>query len=404
MTSNFDHFDQIVKKFKEIEIEEVDTNQKICPQCNTVLFKDLFSISWECEECGYFAELDTEECETLQEHNVSRNQSDLATITIKTFTKGKVTNKKYIGGNTTNYSKMQKKTTIDTMIKIMQHHDGRKIPESIINMASLMYHQIQQYCIKRGDVRLGTMAACVYRICKKEGIIRKPSEIASIFKISQSELSNGEKTIDKFISQGILTEEYKHNEERDNIKSYLERYFECLHIPHRYLRFTTKLIKISIKYNIAASSVTSSKCAGAIHVLTSRSLNKSKVGSSQRILDIQSPTILEDITEKRNESKNESKNEEVKDDTEIENESENEYEEIEENEWTIPYIIREDIERECEISRSTFTRFSHAIFEAISPKKKDLNAKELRLQSKLEKLFKRYNLSKVAQQGALPPC
>ncbi len=109
-------------------------------------------------------------------------------------------------------------------------------------------------------------------MCIKNKITRKPKEIADIFDIPQTDLSFGEKIIDKLIADGQLESESTTQGYFDvdqEIESFTDRYFEDLDIPNNseYKSFVMQLIKFTIDKHIADSSVTSSKCAGAIYIL-----------------------------------------------------------------------------------------------------------------------------------------
>lgn len=250
---------------------------------------------------------------------------------------------------TSNYKKTQRKTTIEQMTRTVFQYQGNKIPQNLVLAAAEFYCSVQMHCIKRAKVRIGTMAACLYRVCRDNGITRKPKEIADIFGIAQNDLSGGDKILDDLVSQNLITPPkvagasanrdsgfyYDHQTETEN---FLRRYFEALQIPIEvtdaagqqvkspYYEFVHSLIRFTVKYHIADNSITSSKCAGSIYILVSR------------CKELQ--------------------------------------------------IDRSRLEREFSISKSTFNRFSKAVFEEL--RNEDPEKKKVR--SRLRNIFRKYGV------------
>jgi transcription initiation factor TFIIIB Brf1 subunit/transcription initiation factor TFIIB len=314
-----------------------------CEGCGIEMYKS--SLEYICEECGRIREIvggdvDIAEhggTEGINDYNTSSNSA----APVRISGPHSYTYQKKLIRSTSNYKKQQKRNTRDQINSIMHQYKGLKLPINIIEQSSDLYYLVQQFCIKRGDVRRGTMAACVYRICKNNGLTRKPKEISEIFGIPQDELSNGEKILDELYANGSLgtTNEtladasnynpsskvnqfyFRENEDRD---SFLSRYFELLNIPDTYMIFTQDLIKFTVKYKIAESSIMSSKCAGTIYIL------------AMKIPELE--------------------------------------------------IKRDDIERSCSISKSTFSRFSQAVFNMMGSE--DVKYKKVR--SRMRHLFKKH--------------
>jgi transcription initiation factor TFIIIB Brf1 subunit/transcription initiation factor TFIIB len=308
------------------------SNDITCPDCHKSMFKA--PAGFLCEMCGRIDDdnYDTDKIEYHSDYNTSSTSAAPVCITGP----GSYMFQKKLISNTSNYKKQQKRNTIDQIENIIYQYKGPKPAQYVVREAAELYYQVQQHCIKRGDVRKGTMAACLYRKCKKYSIDRKPKEIADMFGIPQSELSNGEKILDQLFAEGRLggrndsTYEASINQfyfsEQEQMNSFLSRYFECLVIPEQYLIFAQRLIRFTIKYHIAESSIMSSKCAGTIYLLSIR---------------------LPHLNIKRN-----------------------------------------IIEQECRISKSTFTRFSQSIIAYL--KSSDVQYKKAR--SRLRRIFKKNSI------------
>jgi len=321
----------------------IDRKVHLCEECGEKMYKssiDSLTQHYICDKCGRIedftgADVDNHESEGMNDYNTSDNSA----VPVRITGPNSYAFQKKLISNTSNYKKQQFKNTSDQIHYTLYQYKGPTLPNNIITTASEFYYQVQQHCILRGDVRKGTMAACLSKICEKNNIIRKPKEIADIFGIPQSELSNGEKILDQLFAEGILRNltfgTIKFNEAReinqfyyyDSIESFLTRYFECLNISDEYLTFASRLVQFTIKYHIADSSINSSKCAGAIFIL------------SLKIPELK--------------------------------------------------INKTDIERECNISKSTFGRFYSAIDNVLESKSAELR----HVRRRLRRIFKKNNVS-----------
>lgn len=254
------------------------TKVPLCDDCGIEMTKN--HAEYICDGCGRVGESDDGDV-GVAEHNSPEgmsdyNTSDNSAAPVSVSGPGSYQYQKRLICCSSNYKKQQHKNTSDQMSSIVHQYQGPKPSDKIIGEAVELYYQLQQYCIKRGNVRKGTMAACLYRKCKDNNVTRKPKEIAKIFKIDQKDFSNGEKILNSLIADGLLSdsnatapEQFYFREEKD-MESYLSSYFEKLNITEQYREFCSRLIRFTIKYRIAESSVISSKCAGSIYILSTK--------------------------------------------------------------------------------------------------------------------------------------
>jgi transcription initiation factor TFIIIB Brf1 subunit/transcription initiation factor TFIIB len=313
-----------------------------CQECNLEMYKS--SMEYICENCGKIEEitggyLDVSEngSDSISDYNTSSNSAAPVRISGPNSHQYQ---KKFIS-STSNYKKQQMKNTEEQITNIIHNYEGIKVPTNVVKDSAKFYYSVQQHTIKRGDVRIGTMAACTYRVCKKYGLIRKPKEISDMYGIDQNEFSNGEKILDELFAKGLLKDnsEYAvsnfYSEDEPRIDAFLGRYFEAMNIPDKYIKFTKILIKFTIKFKIANSSIISSKCAGAIYIL------------STRVPELE--------------------------------------------------ISKQDVANACQISKSTFTRFSKAVLNLLEMPSDDLDKSRktihMKLRSRLRNIFKKNNIS-----------
>lgn len=74
------------------------------------------------------------------------------------------------------------------------------IPQRIIHEAHALHIQISENSITRGGKRRGVIAACLYYACKTIGFPRNAKEIAKMFNIDLSEMTNGCKCFQDIMS------------------------------------------------------------------------------------------------------------------------------------------------------------------------------------------------------------
>lgn len=154
------------------------------------------------------------------------------------------------------------------------------ISQKVISDAADLFCQVQQHQVLRGGVRKGTQAACLYRVCAPNRISRRICEIAQMFEIDQSEVSNGDKILDELFSQDLIKKIYHEEDQTEEMQvaDLLTRCFINLEMAERCEKaglnlntireFCTKLVRFTRRYRIAESSVINSKCIGSVYVLS----------------------------------------------------------------------------------------------------------------------------------------
>jgi transcription initiation factor TFIIIB Brf1 subunit/transcription initiation factor TFIIB len=343
-----DDFNEILKP----DIGDSLISSPYCEDCKCEMAR--FELRFVCEQCGYEEEIAGDECEAAMSYYAkggdsrgdsigSYNTSGQSAAPLRVRGPKAHRYQKKLIGSVSNYKIQQKKNTVEEFKNAVYQSKEAQIPNNVVCAAANLYFSVQQHQIRRGDVKVGTEAACLYRMCIKYGITRKPKEIAAIFGIPQNDLSNGEKILDDLAARGLIESSKKQMffNVDELVNDFVDRYFESLGITighPEYKPFVTRLIKFTTDKHIADSSVPSTKCAGAIYILTAR----------------------------RKELK----------------------------------IRRDKIQTACKISKSTFIRYAKAVFEALNqtcdkPSKDKKHFKECRVcreRKQLRHIFKKYNV------------
>lgn len=325
------------KKSIEPTFLEAKKDITICDCCGTKMDLSDEKTYYLCSECGIERKIIGDQFKISNTNRENYNTSSVASSTIRMTGPKSYSYQKQLISVSSSYIKTQKKTTVSEICKYVFEYKGSKPPKNIVMAAAELYHSnVQKHRIQRGNVRTGTMAACLYRKCIEMGIVRKPKEIADIFNIEQEDLSNGIKILNQLEAKGVI---HKPIMKKDIIESFVDRYFEGLGIPNvqkttkegvraaEYRTFVLQLIKFTKKKRIANNSVGSSKCAGSIFVLC-KQRPELKINANQ-------------------------------------------------------------IVKECNVAKATFTRFAKAIYDTL---KIGRGHKKYIRKKQLAHLFKKYNI------------
>lgn len=292
-----------------------------------------------CKQCGYLDESEAfdldvgNEC-LAEQYNTSEN-SAMATRVVGPGKNGQRVLHSSPGPN--GNRNIQHRETVNRIAAIVLRKD-QSISQKVISDAADLFCQVQQHQVLRGGVRKGTQAACLYRVCAPNRISRNIREIAQLFDVDQSEVSNGDKILDELYASGLITKTYHEEDQTEEmqISDLLLRYFNCLDMAERcrstgidignVRTFCTRLVRFTKVYRIAEGSVINSKCIGSIYVL------------SQQLPELK--------------------------------------------------IDRDTIEKKCKISKSTFNRFG----KSIAMELRNAEASHEHVRGRLRQVFKSHNI------------
>lgn len=304
-----------------------------------------------CDTCGMTESAEDIDASTLGMSNYNTSSESANPLRI-TGPGGSMFQRKLIC-KTSDYDKTRLRDTMQQMLTAADNYKQCTIPTVIVKEAGQCYYDLQRVCeIKRGDVRRGAMATILRLICEKHGLHKRRIIFAEMFNISSSDLSEGEKLLERLFSDGKLNRDdfLVKNQENSRIQGYLIQCFIKLNIPlppdlyqasigsdvkpkvpynpdKPYYEFVKRLVEFTYHFRLAESSTLPSKCIGAIWILVARC-------------------------------------------PELE-------------------LSQDQLVTECDISKSTFKRFSLVIDTLLQKP----TQKEERLQKKLKHLFHKYNIN-----------
>jgi hypothetical protein len=168
------------------------------------------------------------------------------------------------------YGQYRKMTTLKDMHNWnSQSSSGKHVPKNVIEEASNMFAKIKEHgYVYRKDVKKGVISACIYYACYNNGISKTPAEIAQLVGIAEKFHSAGDRILRDLNERGIIDLP----EKIDPIIDYVERYMELLKIPKIYKQFVLDIIHVADreKLHVLSDSKNNTKCIGAIYLLIDR--------------------------------------------------------------------------------------------------------------------------------------
>jgi transcription initiation factor TFIIIB Brf1 subunit/transcription initiation factor TFIIB len=236
---NDDEFEEFINNINMNEINDISNtnNYKKCIECNIQMQPNINN-TLTCPNCGYIKNVIIENLEyepSMTGYNTNQNYH----IPIKCIGKNAFQYQKYLRNNTSEYSIIQETTIRRILEKLNYNSDTFIIPKNIINNVLNQYKKIRETSkIHRGEILKGIIGSLLYYECLKEGIIRKPKELAKWYNISENDLSKGDKILRELEENKIIELPINKNFNNECIDSYLKR----INIDIKYHNFLNELL------------------------------------------------------------------------------------------------------------------------------------------------------------------
>jgi transcription initiation factor TFIIIB Brf1 subunit/transcription initiation factor TFIIB len=239
----------------------------ICPKCN--IEGKLTGGTVYCEKCGLERKMidnNQQYCfSTEKDHNTSLNSF----ISFNIVGKNSYAYQRSFLKTCANYSSFRRNNNRKDLYNYNYQHEGKKIPKNAIKLAIDLFSKIKENnYVYRGNGKKGVLGACLFYACVMNNITKTPREIASVMEIEDRFLSQGDRIVQELNEKGVI--------EIPTIlrplKDYLDQFFPALNIPLKYKLFIIDIIERAEKKNIhiCNDSRTTTKCIGAIYLLTTR--------------------------------------------------------------------------------------------------------------------------------------
>ncbi len=260
------HTNTMINLEKKIDMPIIQ-DYKICPNCDERC--KIGAVSLICEKCGLEREWQSEngcyDASIAQNYNITQN----AHISFNLVGAGSYCYQRSFLKTCSNYGSFRNNNNKKEITNIIYQYEGSKPPTNVINTAAELFDKIvSSGRVYRKNGKRGVMAACLYYSCIINNLSRTPRDIALIMNTEERFLSQGDKILQELKELGVLDIPTRH----EPIENYLSQFFTSLDIPERYKAFVYDLIMRAEKkhIHIKNESRATTKCAGAIYMLTRR--------------------------------------------------------------------------------------------------------------------------------------
>ena len=240
-----------------------DEDWRLCTNCNINM--QTVDSQYRCSSCGITKNIiDYDEGYTPSslQYNTKDTSASLRIVGSDSYRYSRA----FIVSTAPNYSNTQRKETTKQLHRFNSQSRKDTFPIIILQETAELFNSIQRLSVvRRGNGRLGAIAACLDFICQKNGITRKPKVIAEFIGIEESDLSRGDKLLRQLHSEGRIDILIHH----DPIEDYIRQYFQKLDIDMKYKDFIIELIKEASDETKCEpnNAQQSTKCAGAIYAM-----------------------------------------------------------------------------------------------------------------------------------------
>lgn len=256
----------------ETNIKITDLRTEGCYSCGGRLFSKGSILT--CQSCGLeipgglVASAD-EDHNIVAGLNTDCNVNNKGFVSIKIIGKGSYGMNRNMMKNCANYKTYRTMATLKEMHNWNSQSSGKQLPKNIIEETNRMFATIKDHgLVYRKNVKRGVQAACLYYICHINGISKTPTEIAQIASIDEKFLSMGDRILRDLNERRIITIPGRIN----SIPSYIDRYFELLGISPKYKQFVIDIIEQADAdhLHVLHDSKNNTKCIGTIYLLIER--------------------------------------------------------------------------------------------------------------------------------------
>lgn len=244
-----------------------NASDKGCYSCGgTLRIKSNIMI---CQDCGL--EITGMFGTTIEDEMTSTQDSNVHNkgfIAMKIVGKGSYGYNRNLLKNCADYARYSKTKTLKELKHWNTQNSNLQLPKNVIEYATDLFANIKEYCVVRKDIKKGVQGACISIACDANDISRTPIEIAKIMNIPEKFLSIGYRIILDLNERGIITIHPKVNP----TCNYIKRYFELLELPDKYKNFVLEMINHADEehLHVQFDSKNNTRCIGTIYMLITR--------------------------------------------------------------------------------------------------------------------------------------
>lgn len=250
-----------------------------CENCDNIMREDQMRLI--CENCGL------EICETFNEENEGTSAHGITDCNIdprscspfRIWGNGKF-------ANTLRRTFIQTCSNYNKFSKnliyktLMAWNAEGELPKTVLKRACDIFEQVKKTNqVYRKDCKNGLLSACLYYACYEEKLMKTPGEVAKFCHIEEKFHSHGDRILRSLNELGYIQIPTKINP----VEYYLIRYIKILNIPDVYVDFLIQLIDRAErkKIHLIHDSKHNSKCIGAIYILVTQVKSLSHINKDE---------------------------------------------------------------------------------------------------------------------------
>lgn len=233
-----------------------DKTDTICEACGTVQYKNIdFGAEWRYYGCDDNKSTNPTRCGMPMSEFLPK--SSLGTLignersTKNFYELSRI--RKYHMWNSMPY---KERSLYNVINRLNTKASNGGISPSIIDDAKVMYKQLSEMRISRGDNRNGLIASSIYMSCKNNGVPRSAKEIASIFNLHISTMTKGCKKFHEIMKMNVAS---------TSPDDFIVRFCSKLNRPD-IVEDSLCIVRAADKYSIVSENAPPSIAAGSIYL------------------------------------------------------------------------------------------------------------------------------------------
>jgi len=260
-----------------IIIEDYHAGDMICSMCGLVVGDRVIDVS---SEWRTFADSDKDPSRVGAAENPLLENNNLSTLIVP----GKGTVDEYFGRyqNRTNISSADR-TLLNGFKTISEMCDRLNLPKSICDPANILYKKVKNAKLLRGRSNDAISSACLYIVCRQEGVPRTFKEIVATSTVGKKEIAR----CFKLILNGEIVSKLDVTTSDD----YMNRFCSNLGLDRKIQCVSRRIAERAFDLDLVPGRVPISVAAAAIYMASQTSIDKKSLRAISEITGVAESTI-----------------------------------------------------------------------------------------------------------------
>jgi len=258
-------------------IEDYHAGDMICSMCGLVVGDRVIDVS---SEWRTFADSDKDSSRVGAAENPLLQNNNLSTLIVP----GKETSDEFSGRyhNRSNLSSADR-ILLNGFKTISDMCDRLNLPKSISNPANMLYKKVKDAKLLRGRSNEAISSACLYIICRQEGVPRTFKEIVATSTVGKKDIAR----CFKLILNGEIVSKLDPTTSDD----YMNRFCSNLGLDRKIQNVSRKIAERAFDLDLVPGRVPISVAAAAIYMASQTSIDKKSLHEISEITGVAESTI-----------------------------------------------------------------------------------------------------------------